>query len=105
MGYWAWEAAAITIALDVDDQSFRDLPFYPRDLVDHLRSSIAASATGASNELAAEIRAKAGEACPVGGRWQSIGVPVHEAVYAEGAPMQDLKSPYGLTVWRFLGAA
>jgi len=105
MGYWAWEAAAITIALDVDDRPYRDLPFYPRDLVDHVRNSTAASSTVAPNELAAEIRAKAGEACPLGGHWQSIGVPVHQAVYAEGAPMQDLRSPYGLTVWRFVGAA
>lgn len=105
MGYWAWEAAAITVALDVDDHSYRDLPFYPRDLVDHFRSSTAASASGAARTETAEIRAKAGEACPFGGRWQSIGVPVHDAVYTKGAPMEDLKSPYGLTVWRFLGDA
>ncbi|MCS0630466.1 PoNi-like cognate immunity protein [Telluria mixta] len=105
MGYWAWEAAAITIALNVDDQSYRDLPFYPRDLVEHRRNATAASVTQASPTETAEIRAKAGETCPIGGRWQSIGVPVHDAVYTEGATMQDLKSPYGLTVWRFLGAA
>ena len=104
-GYWAWEAAAITIALHVDDQSYRDLPFYPRDLVAHLRNSPAGSATGAPRTETAEIRAKAGETCPIGGRWQSIGVPVQDAVYTQGAPMQDLKSPYGLTVWRFLGAS
>lgn len=105
MGYWAWEAAAITIAMNVDDQSYRDLPFYPRDLVEHRRNSTATSATQASPTETAEIRAKAGETCPIGGRWQSIGVPVHDAVYTKGATMQDLKSPYGLTVWRFLGAA
>lgn len=105
MGYWAWEAAAITIALSVDDQSYRDLPFYPRDLVEHRRHSTAASATQASPTETAEIRAKAGDTCPIGGRWQSIGVPVHDAVYTKGATMQDLKSPYGLTVWRFLAEA
>jgi hypothetical protein len=105
LGYWAWEAAAITIALNVDDQSYRDLPFYPRDLVEHLRNSTAGSAAGAPRTETAEIRAKAGETCPIGGRWQSIGVPVHDAVYTKGATLQDLQSPYGLTVWRFLGAA
>ena len=40
LGYWAWEAAAITVALRVDDQSYRDRPFYPRDLVEHSRSSL-----------------------------------------------------------------
>jgi hypothetical protein len=104
LGYWAWEAAAITVALRVDDQSYRNLPFYPRDLVEHLGNSTSASATGASHSEAAETRAKAGEACPIGGRWQSIGVPVQDGVYTKGTPMQDLKSPYGLTVWRFLGA-
>jgi hypothetical protein len=42
-GYWAWEAAAITVALRVDDQSYRHLPFYPRDLVEQLRNPAAAS--------------------------------------------------------------
>lgn len=105
LGYWAWEAAAMTAALDVDDRSYRDLPFYPRDLVDYFRNATAQSAAGTSHSDAADIRAKAGEACPLDGRWQSIGIPVHDAVYTKGMPMQDLKSPYGLTVWRYLGAA
>jgi hypothetical protein len=32
LGYWAWEAAAITTALNIDDCTFRDLPCYPRDM-------------------------------------------------------------------------
>lgn len=39
LGYWTWEAAALTVALRIDDQSYRGLPFYPHDLVEHLRSS------------------------------------------------------------------
>lgn len=33
-GYWSWEAAAVTWLLDIDDSSYRDMSFYPRDLVD-----------------------------------------------------------------------
>jgi len=33
-GYWSWEAGAIAVALNIDDSSFRDAQFYPRDLAD-----------------------------------------------------------------------
>jgi hypothetical protein len=36
-GYWSWEAAAVTWLLNIDDSSYRDKPFYPRDLVDFAR--------------------------------------------------------------------
>ncbi|NMG68118.1 DUF1911 domain-containing protein [Azoarcus indigens] len=36
-GYWSWEAAAVTWLLDIDDSSYREMPFYPRDLVDFAR--------------------------------------------------------------------
>ncbi|SEL79973.1 PoNe immunity protein domain-containing protein, partial [Pseudomonas agarici] len=37
-GYWSLEAGAITFLLDIDDSSYRDMPFYPKDLVDYARS-------------------------------------------------------------------
>ena len=36
-GYWSWEAAAVTWLLDIDDTSYRDHQFYPKDLVDFAR--------------------------------------------------------------------
>ena len=36
-GYWSWEAAAVTWRLDIDDTSYRDHQFYPKDLVDFAR--------------------------------------------------------------------
>ena len=36
-GYWSWEAAAITFLLDIDDRSYSDAMFYPKDLVDFAR--------------------------------------------------------------------
>jgi hypothetical protein len=37
-GYWCFEAAAVAIAFDIDDSSFRDMPYYPKDLADFARS-------------------------------------------------------------------
>jgi hypothetical protein len=34
-GYWCWEAAGVAHAFGIDDSSFRDLPYYPKDLADH----------------------------------------------------------------------
>ncbi|MEL4445451.1 PoNe immunity protein domain-containing protein, partial [Acinetobacter baumannii] len=31
-GYWSLEAAAITVILRIDDSSYRDKPYYPKDL-------------------------------------------------------------------------
>lgn len=38
-GYWSWEAAAITVILDIDDTDYRTAPFYPHDLVDFARQA------------------------------------------------------------------
>jgi hypothetical protein len=37
-GYWCFEAAAIVALLDLDDSSFRENQYYPKDLVDYYRS-------------------------------------------------------------------
>lgn len=39
VGYWAWEAAAITLVLGIDDASYRHLPYYPKDMVDFARQA------------------------------------------------------------------
>lgn len=41
-GYWSLEAAAITVILRIDDSSYRDKPYYPKDLVDYARSKYGA---------------------------------------------------------------
>ena len=38
-GYWSFESAAIVAILDLDDSSFRDNQYYPKDLVDYYRST------------------------------------------------------------------
>ncbi|HEX8329679.1 MAG TPA: PoNe immunity protein domain-containing protein [Hymenobacter sp.] len=37
-GYWCWEAAGVALAFGIDDSSFRDLPYYPKDLADFART-------------------------------------------------------------------
>lgn len=37
-GYWSFESAAIVIIMDLDDSSFRNNKYYPKDLVDYYRS-------------------------------------------------------------------
>ncbi|MYN04438.1 DUF1911 domain-containing protein [Pseudoduganella sp. DS3] len=42
VGYWSWEAAAITLVLGIDDTSYRDMPYYPKDIVDFARAEYGA---------------------------------------------------------------
>lgn len=101
LGYWSWESAAITVALDIDDALYREMSFYPREAVAfHSQLGIRNQQVKGSEPM--DARAKAGEPCPIDGVWESIGIPVQQVQYAQGAPMKDLGSPYGLTVWRRL---
>lgn len=102
-GYWSWEAAAITVLLDIDDTSYRDAQFYPRDLVDFARRTqkdYAPPGTPAIEQN--ELRAKAGDPCPKAGMWQSLDVDATRKRFELEQPMPDLNSAYGLTVWFFI---
>lgn len=102
-GYWCWEAAAITIALDIDDSSYCDAQFYPRDLADFARQAKHDySPPGTPPIDANELRAKAGDPCPKAGLWQSLDVPAREQRFEHLQAMPNLESAYGLTVWRFV---
>lgn len=37
-GYWAWEAAGVTLAFGLDDAAYRALPYYPQDAVSFARA-------------------------------------------------------------------
>ena len=41
LGYWSFEAAAISLLLDIDDAGYRDDRFFPRELLDFARSQSA----------------------------------------------------------------
>ncbi|MCX2682103.1 DUF1911 domain-containing protein [Galbibacter sp. EGI 63066] len=38
-GYWSFETAAVVAIMDLDDSSFRDCQYYPKDLVDYFREN------------------------------------------------------------------
>jgi len=102
-GYWSLEAAAITIALDIDDSIYRSAEFYPCDLVDFARNAKRDYApVGAPQVEGNELRTKANDPCPKSGLWQSLDVPPKTKRYEIEQPMADLGSAYGLTVWKFV---
>jgi hypothetical protein len=106
LGYWSWESAAITVLLDIDDTSYRDAQFYPRDLVDFARMAKRDYAPpGLPPAAINELRAKAGDPCPKAGTWVSLDVESTRRRFEFEQPMPDLNSAYGLTVWRFLDRA
>ncbi|SHN52055.1 PoNe immunity protein domain-containing protein [Desulfovibrio litoralis] len=37
LGYWAFEKGMLTVLNNLDDSSFRDMNYYPRDLIDYSR--------------------------------------------------------------------
>lgn len=49
-----------------------------------------------------DLRAKAGEPCPKAGVWQPLDVDALPRTYQAGESMANLRSAYGLTVWRWL---
>ena len=102
-GYWSWEAGAITVALSIDDQTYRHAEFYPADLVAFARDSeFTYAPEGYPLQTQGELRAKAGDPCPKAGRWQSLET-TPETIYVNVAEtMPDRNAKYGLTVWRFL---
>jgi hypothetical protein len=38
-GYWCLEAALVTVLYNIDDSSYRDMPFYPKDMVTYAKSN------------------------------------------------------------------
>ena len=38
LGYWAFETGLLTVLNDLDDSGYRDMNFYPRDMVDYCKA-------------------------------------------------------------------
>ena len=54
-GYWAFETGMLTIINDLDDSGYRDMPYYPRDMVDYCREQ------GWHKKVAERVQAIRGE--------------------------------------------
>lgn len=96
-GYWAFEAALVTYLWDIDDSSYRDLPHYPKDLIDYARQNFPRG----SGESTQQLRALAGEPCPREGFWVTPAKVNSRRHFRAGELMPDLKSEYGATIWQW----
>lgn len=103
-GYWSWEAAAVTWLLNIDDSSYRDKPFYPRDLVDNARvNADSPDAAEPSKETTqrTRIRIEAGQPCPQTGYWLTPAQSNSRHHFKEGDNMPHIETDYGATIWQW----
>jgi Domain of unknown function (DUF1911)/Domain of unknown function (DUF1910) len=96
-GYWAFEAALVTYLWEIDDSTYRDLPHYPKDLIDYARQN----SSPASVETPQRLRAMAGEPCPREGFWVTPAKANSRRHFKAGEVMPDFKSDYGVTIWQW----
>ncbi|MDF3837936.1 DUF1911 domain-containing protein [Cupriavidus basilensis] len=91
-GYWSWEAAAVTWLLDIDDSSYRDMAFYPRDLVDFARSR---------PNIAQPPPHYAGTPCQQAGYWITSAKRGERRYFAQGEifPAIPSETTVGQTQW------
>ncbi|HHP7907798.1 TPA: PoNe immunity protein domain-containing protein [Acinetobacter baumannii] len=100
-GYWSLEAAAITVILRIDDSSYRDKPYYPKDLVDYARSQyMVLDEHGNIEGEANRLRCEAGEPCPQSGEWYSPANDMQKRHFNQGEIMPEIKdNSWGETIW------
>ncbi|MEO4175995.1 PoNe immunity protein domain-containing protein [Acinetobacter pittii] len=100
-GYWSLEAAAITVILRIDDSSYRDKPYYPKDLVDYARSQyMVLDEHGNIEGEANRLRCEAGQYCPQSGEWYSPANGMQKRHFNQGEIMPEIKdNSWGETIW------
>lgn len=97
-GYWAFEAALVTYLWDIDDTSYRDLPHYPKDLVDYARANV--RSTGAPDLPTSRLRCEGGQPCPQSGFWSTPALPNSRRRFNAGELMPIIEgSAWGATIW------
>lgn len=103
-GYWAFEAGLVTLLWNIDDKGYRELPFYPKDLVDYARARPDVDHAALAENSASKPNAltvAAGKPCPREGWWTT---PVHTGSrrrFAGGELMPELGGSYGTTIWQW----
>lgn len=95
-GYWAFEAALVTVLWDIDDSSYRDNLVYPRDLVDWYRAH-----GNADTSPGTPPRQPAGQPCPKEGWWFTPAATGSRRHFKQGEVMPEVKSDYGSTFWQW----
>jgi len=101
-GYWSWEAAATTWLLDIDDRSYREMSFYPRELVDYARSLPRPPQLAVQQRASSErLRCEAGRPCPREGYWFTPAKTDSRRFFMQGEVMPAFESQYGATIWQW----
>lgn len=95
-GYWAFEAALVTYLWDIDDSSYRDLPHYPKDLIDFARANAQRDANGKGPS-----RVPGGQLCPRTGYWFTPARQNSRAHFEAGQTMPDVGGTWGATIWQW----
>ncbi len=98
-GYWSWEAAAVTWLLNIDDSTYRDHQFYPKDLVDFAKAQ---SAKVKEVDPFEKIKVKGGEKSSKTGYWTTPAQPDTRQYFKQGEilPML-LEKDWGDIYWQF----
>lgn len=100
-GYWSLEAAAVTVVLRIGDSSYRDKPYYPKDLVDYARSQYTPSdQQGNAEDDDKRLRCFSGEICPQSGEWYSPANNMEKRHFNQGDVMPEIpNNAWGETIW------
>lgn len=100
-GYWSFEAGMVTLLFDLDDGIYRDMLYYPKDLVDYARKHRKALVNSAAVPEG-KLRALPGERCPKTGEWCAEHLGHKTLVLNEGDLMPGPEvGMTGLVVWYF----
>ena len=104
LGYWSFEAAAVSVLLDIDDSSYRDHEFYPKDMADFGRAhrqGPVADAADASGGI--RLRCEAGQPCSLDGEWETPAQANSRSNFKQGEVMPSVGGDYGQTIWQWVG--
>ncbi|UTO20243.1 DUF1911 domain-containing protein [Acinetobacter sp. Z1] len=100
-GYWSWEAAAVTWLLDIDDTSYREHQFYPKDLVDFARTQ---SKVVLDDQQLERMKVKDVEACIKTGYWRTPAQPDSRQYFKQGEIVSTLiELDWGEVYWYWDG--
>jgi len=101
MGYWAFEAALVVILFDIDDASFRDNVYYPKDLVTHTRARKEQTQKPSAPSIA-PARVPAGQPCPRPGYWFTPARADSRRRFRSGDVFPDIPgTSYGAVLWQW----
>jgi hypothetical protein len=95
-GYWAFEAALVTYLWDIDDSSYRDHEYYPKDLIDFARGLPSATAPDTPPSV------EAGQPCPRAGWWFTPAKANSRRHFKKGDVFPTIEgSDFGATFWQW----